>query len=338
LVGHISASITAAIISGILLYFLIFRKLDKVKTKFSEVAKAVKPLLSYGIPLSISAIMSGITAQFYQVMMASYVRDLALIGNYKVATNFAILLTFFSSPLTTALFPAFSKLNYEKEPKLAKRVFSSSIKYSSLILVPATMLLIVLSDTIISALYGAKWAYAPSFLSLSIVGYLLVSALGQTRLIMKINFLTLATGIPLGFILVPWLGIYGVILCLLVTNAVGVFVLSFFISKKYGAKADLNISGRIFLGSLLATGVVYLFLISFELSSWIELGIGFILFSVSYLILIPLISAINKTDINNLREVFSGLGPLSKIIEVALTIMEKPLEFRSHDKLDETDK
>ena len=52
----------------------------------------------------------------------SYYEDLSLIGNYKVSTNFAILLAFFTVPINTVLFPAFSKLDPKKELALVKTV------------------------------------------------------------------------------------------------------------------------------------------------------------------------------------------------------------------------
>jgi len=40
--------------------------------------------------------------------------DNALIGNYRIATNFTVLPTFFTIPIVTALVPAFSKLQPKK--------------------------------------------------------------------------------------------------------------------------------------------------------------------------------------------------------------------------------
>jgi len=48
-----------------------------------------------------------------------------------------------------------------------------------------------------------------------------------------------------------------------------------------------------------------------------------------YLISAPLIGAINQMDINNLRVMFSGLGIISKVIEIPLTIVEKSLRINA---------
>jgi hypothetical protein len=45
---------------------------------------------------------------------------------------------------------------------------------------------------------------------------------------------------------------------------------------------------------------------------------GGALFLATYLTVAPLIGAINQTDINNLRAMFSGLGIISKLLEIPL--------------------
>jgi hypothetical protein len=53
---------------------------------------------------------------------------------------------------------------------------------------------------------------------------------------------------------------------------------------------------------------------------------GGALFSATCLTVAPLIGAINQTDINNLRAMFSGLGIISKLLEIPLILMEKLLK------------
>ena len=76
-----------------------------------------------------------------------------MMGNYYVAGYFAVLLSFISFPVATALFPVFSKIDPEKERDLIKTVFASSVKYTALLLVPATMLLVALSTPLINTLF-----------------------------------------------------------------------------------------------------------------------------------------------------------------------------------------
>lgn len=59
--------------------------------------------------------------------MAVYCTN-AMIANYQVATQFAIIVTFFTIPISTVLFPAFSKIDPKKKVKLLQTVFTFSVK------------------------------------------------------------------------------------------------------------------------------------------------------------------------------------------------------------------
>jgi O-antigen/teichoic acid export membrane protein len=336
-VGYTFSLGATGIIALIMLYFAIFRKLDADKNSNSSLFQTLKPLFRYGFPIAIASILAGLLLQFYNFMMGVYC-DLATIGNYRIATNFAILLTFFTIPISTVLFPAFSKLDASKEPRLLNTVFASSVKYTALLLIPATLALMVLSQPMVTTIYASKWPYASAFLTLyvitnlySIFGNLslgsFLTGLGETKSLMKLNILTLCIGVPLASILIPALEIVGVILCILVGGVPSMFIGLYWIWKRYGVKADLSSSTKIFLASAIATIATYLFLIVFNVVAWLTLIGGVIVFLVIYLITAPLIGAVNQTDINNIRAMFSDLGIISKLIDIPLTLMEKPLKI-----------
>jgi len=54
-----------------------------------------------------------------------------------------------------------------------------------------------------------------------------------------------------------------------------------------------------------------------------KLIIGATAFLITYTTTAPLIGAINKTDIQNLREMLKELGPLSYLFKLPLDIIEK---------------
>ncbi len=210
-IGYTLAAAAQGVISLLFLYFFIIKKLPQSKIYMSEIAKILKQLLRYGLPLSVGNILGGLSTSFYSFIMGSYVTT-AMIGNYKIASNFAILLTFLTTPIATVLFPAFSKVDAEKEKDLLKTVYASSVKYTVLLVAPATMALMVLANPLIGTLYGNKWSNAPPLLALSVVFNLtsligwrsigqFLPAVGETRLVMKLNLLALVISIRFGFYL-----------------------------------------------------------------------------------------------------------------------------------------
>ena len=339
IVGYVTSILAIFVVEIILLYFTIFRKLDRNKMNKSPLFQSLKPLLHFGIPLAIGSLIGGITAQFYSFMMASYIDEM-MIGNYQIATNFAIALAFLTFPITTVLFPAFSKFNPQKERQALQKVFTASVKYTSLFVVPTAMALIVLSNPLINTLYGDKWVYAPLFLSFIVMAALLrllgnlsmtnlLNGIGQTKIVMKLSILTLSIGIPAAFFIIPHFGIPGYIFVSISANIPTLFVSIYWIWKHYGIKVDYQNSAKIFLASAIAATITYLFLNIFAVADWILLIVGSLLFLVIYMIVVPLIGAVNQTDINTLRALFSNLTIISRPLEILLKVVEQLLKLRN---------
>jgi hypothetical protein len=277
-------------------------------------------------------------------MMARFVTDETLIGNYQMALNFAILLTFFTFPIATVLFPAFAKLDSRNEPQLLKTVFTSSVKYTSLLLVPATTALMVLSNPMVSTLFGReKWLYAPFFLVLyvtnnlgALVGSLsmnsLLSGLGETRILMRLGILSVAIAVPLGYFLVPTLGIVGVILGTIIAGLPSMLLGLHWTWKRYGVKADFASSAKILVSSAVAAITAYLSFTFLNASDWIRLAVGGASFLAVYILVAPLVGAISQTDIDNFRSMFSGLGVISKLINSLLDLIERIARNRPRKK------
>jgi O-antigen/teichoic acid export membrane protein len=330
--GNVVALLFAAILSVLMLYFLLFKNLGRAGAHRPGKSQVIKTMLRFGVPLSVSTILGGIITKFYGFMIAFYCTD-TIIGNYQVAVNFAILLTFFTFPIATVLFPAFAKLDPANEPALLKTVFASAVKYTALLLVPATMAIMVLSKPMVSTLFGEKWIYAPFFLTLYVIPFLfvvfgdtaihsLLSGLGQTRTLMKMSILTILFGIPLALILVPALGVTGAILGSMLAGLPSLLFGLRWIWKSYGARADFSNSARIALASFIAAGISYLSISFFNAAEWLRLVLGATTYLVTYVVVAPLIGAIRQDDIKTLRAMFATSQAMSKIIDLPLKAME----------------
>ena len=338
-VGYVVSILATFAVALILFYFIIFRKLDRDKMNKFPLFQSLKPLLRFGVPLALGTLIGGLTAQFYSFMMASFVDEM-MIGNYQIARNFAISLEFLTFPITTVLFPAFSKFNPEKELQALKNVFTTSVKYTSLFVVPASMALMVLSNPLIGTLYGDKWVYSPIFLSFFVIGGLLrlfgnlsmtnfLNGIGKTRIVMMLSLLTLVIGVPAAFFIIPQFGIPGYIFVGIGANIPTMFVSIYWIWKHYQIKVDYQNSAKIFLASAISAIITYLFLNIFTSADWIKLTAGFLLFLLIYLIVAPFIGAVNQKDINNLRALFSDITIISKPLEILLRMVEKIIKLRN---------
>ncbi|PVX25092.1 MAG: hypothetical protein CW716_08720 [Candidatus Bathyarchaeum sp.] len=346
-VGTVASVAAGAVAAIIIVYFAFYRKIQKAKTGPINLIANLRPMISYGIPLTLSNIVIGVLPQVFAFIMAIYVTDNNMVGNYYAALNFAVLLTFISIPISTVLFPAFAKLNPKEEPELLKTVFSSSVKYTSMLLVPATLAVIVLATPIVYTLFGQTYVDAPFFLALSvtinlyaIVGNIslgtLLTGIGETTQLLKQSALSMALSIPFAIIIIPYLanmgpfmGVVGSIIAILFSSVPGMVWGLIWIWKKYQVKTNITSSAKIMLASTLAAIITYLTLPIFNTFDMIRLIIGAIIFLCSYLIAAPLLGAINRADINNFRQMFTGLGIISKLVNILLKIMEKSLTLRN---------
>ena len=332
--GYTVATLIAGLV-GILLMFTIYKKLPKPDKGKLEIGHNIKIMLKYGLPLSVGIILGGFLLQYYNFLLYIYVADNALIGNLAIAQNFVVLITFFATPVTTMLFPAFSKIDHKKDPKTLKDVFQTSVKYASLLVVPVTAMIMALAQPAISTLFGNKYAEAPLFLALLAITYLytllgnlgigsLINGQGQTTFNLIIAVITAAVGFPLGFILISNYGVLGLIVTTLLAVIPGIVIALVFIKKHYNVTVHWASSAKILLSSAAAATLTYILLTQLNtFSSLTRLIIGVAVFTPTYLVVAILTRAFDIGDIISLREMLTALGPLRSIFNIILNIVEK---------------
>ena len=332
--GFALATLLAGLI-GILLMFTIYKKLPKTKENKLEIMNYLKIMLRYGLPLSIGAILGGILTQYYNLFLYNTVSDNAIIGNYAIAQNFVVLIIFFATPITTMLFPAFSKLDHKEEAETLKNVFQKSVKYASLLVVPVATLIMALSQPAVSTLFGNTYTEAPFFLALLAITYLypllgnlsipnLINGQGQTTFNLILTIITAAVGFPLGYLLILNYGVLGSIITALTAGIPGTLISLVFIKKRYNVTIEWQSSAKILLSSS-ATAILTYFIVAqlHGLPSLIQLIIGVVIFAPTYLMMAILTRALNAKDVSNLRDMFSTLGPLRRVLNTIFTVVEK---------------
>ncbi|MCW4000984.1 MAG: oligosaccharide flippase family protein [Candidatus Bathyarchaeota archaeon] len=373
--GAITAAMVSILAGGIisisLVYYALYRPIRGSKVGKVDIKATLKPMLRFGLPLTISTIAVGVLPLIFSLFMTTFANqgdfnaglDVGTtMGNYFAAANFAVLLTFVSFPVATALFPVFSRVDPQAEPALLRKVFASSVKYTALLLVPATLMLITLGTPLVNTLYpegglinslfvaGAspKFPEAPVFLAFSAVVNLFIlvgnislstfqAGIGKTWQIMKQSLVTLGIGLPLAYFLVAFFysfggsdpqasafyAVIGGLLGSIIANVPAMVWGLVWSWKNYNVKADFGVSAKIFFSSLLASLAAYAVISFLVLPWWMILVAGFVVFLFVYLAAAPLLGAINRYDIDNFQSMFGGLGAVSKILYLPLLFMRK---------------
>ncbi len=315
--------------------YTIYRKLPRHDTKKLEIKAYTKTMLAYGTPLSLAGIISGFQSQFYTFLLPIfYVSNNSVIGNYGIASTFVVLITFFATPITTMLFPAFSKLNPEKDKETLKNVFQFSIKYASLLVLPVAALVMCLAQPAVATLFGSTYSSAPLFLALLAITYLytafgslttgnFILSQGKTKFNLYLTLLAAAIGFPEGYLLIMRFGVIGLILTGLTASIPSTVIGLVWINQHYGLTVDWKSSAKILTSSLTAAALTYALVLMLPFSNWIDLIIGVVFFTVIFIAVAILTRTLSKVDIENLRGMTSGLGPIGKIINSFLNLLEK---------------
>jgi len=329
-----TTGVLVAGITGLLLIWIMYKSLPKPTHSRLEIITTTKTMLNYGLPLSIGTIISGFLTMFYGYALAIYVTDNSIIGNYTVALNFVVLITFFAAPVTTMLFPAFSKLDFHKDRETLKNIFQYSVKYASLVVVPVTAMVMALAQPAIGTIFQNKYEQAPFFLILLSVTYLytafgnlsignLLNGQGYTTYNMKLGVLTAAIGFPMSFVLISKFGVIGLIVTALVVGLPSLLISLRFIKTHFGVSVDWLSSAKILFSSAVAAILTYVLISQLAFSNPINLIIGVIVFVPVFIVAALITRTINKADVNNLREIIKSLGPLRKPLNFILNFLEK---------------
>ncbi len=333
-IGLTGANFIAGLV-GIALLFSIYRTLPKPFSLKLEVKEYLKEMLTYGIPLSIAVIVASFMAQYYAFLLPiHYPSDNSVIGNYYIAQTFIVLIGFVSTPITTMMFPAFSKLDHLKDNQTLKHVYQFSVKYASMLVVPVVAAVMALSESGVSVLFGNSYAAAPLFLALLAIGYSyaafgnlstsnLINSQGHTKFILKTTLITAFVGIPIGTVLVLNFGVLGLIVTSLIEGLPSLVISLYWIRKHYGVSVDWRASAKIILASAVAATLTYSTISAVSFSSWIELILGAAVFLLTIFAGLLLTRSITRSDINNVKTIANGLGSLGRLINDFLAFVEK---------------
>ena len=329
-------------VAGFLLVWTIYRPLIQQTKSKLEFLSTIKTMLKYGLPLSISTIVGGFLTQFLTYILAIYVTSNATIGNYSVAANFIILINFFAMPINTMMFPAFSKLDYNKDKDSLRIVYQYSVKYSALVVVPVSALVITLAQPAIGTIFQNRYTEAPLFLALLSISYLLsalgslsennlITGQGYTTFNLKMTLLGVAIGFPLGFVLISQFGVIGLIITTFSISLPGLLIGLRFIKKQFEVSIDWISSAKILLSAAIASVPTYIMVSTLPLSNLMLLIIGVIVFSTIFVVSTLLTRTLNAADIVNLRQIIQGLGPFQKPLLSLLNILEKFMKIIQAD-------
>jgi len=282
-------------------------------------------MLRYGLPAYLGSLILGtFLIQYQSIVLAHFATNLE-VGNFSAVWNFNSALLILVYPIATAMFPMFARMNPTSQRKELATSFALAVKYNALLMVPATVGLAVFAKDCVYLTFGSGYTLAPQYLILlcalyllTAIGYLMISSflngVADTRTFFKIGLLTLAVYLPLGPSLAWLLGPSGLLVAYTLSLATSASYGIHKISVRFNARPDLNASARILLSAFAAAvpAAAFARLDPFGVGI-LNLIIGSLIFLAAYLSFAPIMRAVDKQDITNLRTILSGTPLVARI-------------------------
>ncbi|MDW8049443.1 MAG: flippase, partial [Nitrososphaerota archaeon] len=338
-IGHIlSYGIATAAGSIILLATVTKRMGDRTAYEGETPSIIIRNMIAYSLPLYVLSLVSIIVSQFQLIILANFVPDVE-IGNYTVAMNLSALITVLTFPISTTLFPAFSKLSADRDGEEIKSLFKLSTKYSSLVIIPVSTAVIILAREIVLIFYGEGYSLAPPYLALYAITFLYAglgslaisnffNGIGETRITLATGILNAGVLIPSAYLLTKHYGVSGLIIAIIISGIASLAYGLLTAHRKFKVAPDIKNSLHIYATSALSTIPLIAFLHTSPFNILINTIIGTSIYLAAYLTFLPLLKAINSKDIENLKLAFSDLKILWPIIKPILACEEKILTLK----------
>jgi len=329
--------------SSILGIIFIPREISKHITKDTSISssslswkKTLTLLLGFGLPLAVTNIVGGFGRQLYNFLAGRYCSKWDF-GNYNAASTLLVPLPVLAMPISMVMFPAYSKIDGTKEKTLLDSAFKLAVKYVALLIVPVAALIIGLSEPLKTFIFGESFPDASFYLMLLAIVYLytplgylnfapLLKGQGYTKIVMIAGLIGLAIGIPTSFLLIPKLGIIGLILTNIIAATSLVIFNLIFVKKKLGLSLDWRCSIKILLAGIITIFVVYFLQMWINSYAIVELLVGgFVGLSVYFLVVL-VTRALTMEDVHNLKVIFGSIRPLKRVLKPHAKKIEKILK------------
>jgi len=333
--GPIIGQNVAFFLTGFIAYLFVITfgiRITKYNTQWG-VVESFQRMFQYGIPIAVGTLLNVIQTQFGILIISMYCIPTE-VGYYTTADGTLRVLSILIFSLSSVLLPVFSELKSRGE---RQKYFELSAKHASLVLVPLAVWMAVLSGPLVYLLYGSEYLGATLlvsllglkyvFWSLVYVSFNFVCGIGETKVITKLSLVQLICTFAVLFALTPFYGIMAIIFSDIFNTLLWLVLCLKHLWKNHGISVKSSVG--IYMSSAAMGACLLLFSVfSQNLQTVLKLLLSIPIGLLSYLVIVPLIGAIDNSDIRRLREMLRSLKPLDTILGVMLTLMEKILSVR----------
>lgn len=332
-IGYALSAVSCVVIFKLYMGKYIPQPDDDFEFGFRDELKLGATLVTFSIPVIITAIAEMLIFNICTIIMGRFL-TLADIGFFTAADPIARLPLMISVSVATTILPASSEAFKVKDIPTLQKYVGEAYKISMLFVIPMCIGLALFAAPTLKLLYFKNPAYVAgasalailsigmTFYSIFAISTSIVQGIGNPRIPMYILIFGSIVTAALCWLFVPYLGIAGGATATTIACFCMMVPCMYFVFKLTKTKAPKVPIAKIVAAALIM-GAVGLFLPKTTL--WLFPGI--IICIIVYFFALILVKFFTKEDIATLRGYSEKFGPLSKITNKILNLVEK-LEFR----------
>jgi O-antigen/teichoic acid export membrane protein len=340
LLGNTLAYIFSTVLAALYLYkyYLVVSGATGPRTR-----KVLFEMIMYGAPLYASGVVFTLVDVYRNALLSRIASDY-VVGSFNAAYRFVTLITIITTPISTALFPAFSRLSRSSDVEDLRRMFTISAKYTSLVVAPVTVFAATMSREFVAVLFGRGYLeLTPRFFALAALNYLYVllghmvlgsffSGVGKTRVNLDMMLIYSAVFALLAPVLSSSHGADGLLYAIIVANGVSVIYALYIAYKEYRVKLEYYSTLGILIASLISAIPVFTLSMSLNVTgtllNLVKLVVSGLLFLLAYSTLLPLLRVVSKSDVEFVVDTFSSIKILKPLVKLVAKYEEKLLSTR----------
>ncbi|WP_298502908.1 oligosaccharide flippase family protein [uncultured Methanobrevibacter sp.] len=333
-IGYSLAAVSAIYIFKVYMPKYIPKPSEEFKFSRRDELKLAGTLVKFSIPVIITAIAEMLIYNICTIVMGKFL-TFSDVGFFAAADPISRLPLMISISVATTILPASSEAFKVKDIDTLQKYVGESYKIALLFVVPMCVGLALFAVPTLSLLYFKNPAYVAgasalailaigmTFYSIFSISTSIVQGIGNPKIPMYILILgAVVTGV-LSWVLIPAMGIAGGAAATTIACFIMMVPCVYFVFKLTKTKAPTMPVVKILAATAIMTAVGF-----FIPKTTLFLFPGIIVCMVVYFFALILVKFFTKEDIESLRGYASRLGPLSKIVNKLLNIVEK-IEFRN---------
>jgi O-antigen/teichoic acid export membrane protein len=316
--------------SAIVLYYI--NAHVPIRFTLGGIRNRLHEMIMFSIPLTVTAIITSLTANFVVIFFGILLISTSAIGEYGIAARVGQVFDAVSGAISVVLIPMFATAVYNKHSisKISK-LYHDSVYYNLLFTTPLIVYASVLSKDIILTLFTSAYTLAIIYMPLVSIGmlisflwnaaYYMTISIGRVDKVLRFAIICTAIQLVSMLILGELFGVIGVIIAYFYIGNIAFAFFYFRGLRNFGMHIKLGPILKLIISNLIF-GAALVPLVFLQIRPLYVLIIGVVLGLILYPIALIKMGALSKNELDVLYQVSNGMPFIGGIFRVLLQYSE----------------